>query len=159
MFHDWAFAQRGYGIVVLPTRGSLLVVEFNELLKRIASGAIQAEDRVISRVFTDGKRLRVGDLRVYGMVRSGEVPTADLPCRVPNGVLASGAKARALLRAIENGDDSEAAPNDTLLRAVSPPLPDEMLRAVKAALSPVSSEELLRPSLGPWDLPPYRKEE
>src|SRR5690242_2122373 len=102
MLFDRAFAPREYGVIVLQSNDeTVLALEFNEFLGRIASGAVQAEDIVVGRVFTDGRRKRVGALRLYAMIRSGAVPTEDLPRRAPGGVLAAGQAARTMLRAIE----------------------------------------------------------
>jgi hypothetical protein len=90
MLQDWAFAQKGEGVTVQTARGDVKVMEFNEFLGRIASGQIGPEDVVVSQVMTDGVRRRVGDLKLYGQVISGRFQTADLPRRVPGGVLAIG---------------------------------------------------------------------
>ena len=90
MLQDWAFAQKGQGLTVVTVRGDVTVLEFNEFLGRIASGQIGPDDVVVSQVMTDGIRRRVGDLKLYSQVISGRFQTADLPRRVPGGVLAIG---------------------------------------------------------------------
>ena len=90
MLQDWAFAQKGQGLTVVTVRGDVSVLEFNEFLGRIASGQIGPDDVVISQVMTDGIHRRVGDLKLYAQVISGRFQTADLPRRVPGGVLAIG---------------------------------------------------------------------
>jgi len=152
---DWAFAQRGYGVFALQSEGQVVVLEYNEFLRRIASGAIGPDDSVFSRVYTDGWRRRVGDLRIFAMIRSGNVRTDDLPLRTPNGVLASGDTARALLDALET-ERGGPAPNleeQTLLRA-SPGIEAEReaLELLHPAVSDslaVSKEESLRSAAGP----------
>ncbi len=104
MLQDWAFAQRGQGLIVQTVRGDIIVLEFNEFLGRIASGQIVAEDTVISHVMTDGQRRRVGDLRLYFQVRRGDIHTENLPRRVPGGVLAIGQEARERLLTVETGE-------------------------------------------------------
>ncbi|HZT43153.1 MAG TPA: hypothetical protein VFA07_13370 [Chthonomonadaceae bacterium] len=140
---DWALAKRGYGVIVLQA-SAVTVLEFNEFLGRIAHGHIQANDVVVTSVFTDGKRRRVGDLKLYAMARSGELRTEDLPRRVPGGVLATGEAARALLRAIEARIPGDA---ETLMRTASAPqpaaVPLEMLRAAACALTADPPTELL----------------
>ena len=146
---DWAFSKRGYGVIVLHADAAPIVLEFNELLRRIADGRVEAEDRIVARVFTDGKRRRVGDLRLFTLVRSGEVRTNDLPRRAPDGVLARGVAARALLQAIEGGPPADV---ETLLRATVPPaatgLARNHLRAAAEALMGDPPDELLRPLPG-----------
>lgn len=150
---DWAFSKRGYGVIVLHADAAPIVLEFNELLRRIADGRVEAEDSVVARVFTDGKRRRAGDLRVFALVRSGAVRTDDLPRRAPEGVLAKGAAARALLRAIEGAPAADA---EALLRAAAAPLAAgpalTLLRAAAEALTGDPPEELLRPL--PGESPP-----
>ncbi|MCW3099221.1 MAG: hypothetical protein JWL77_4839 [Chthonomonadaceae bacterium] len=90
MQQDWAFAQQGHGVTVRTARGDVFVLEFNEFLGRIASGRIGPDDVVVSQVMTDGVHRRVGDLKLYAQVVSGQVRTDDLPRRVPGGVLATG---------------------------------------------------------------------
>ena len=114
MLHDWAFAQKGQGLIVETARG-LIVLEFNEFLGRIASGQITADDVVISHVMTDGHRRRVGDLVLYSQVRSGFVRTEKLPRRVPGGVLATGLAAREHLRTVEAGGITARLPRTSLL--------------------------------------------
>ncbi|HZO91344.1 MAG TPA: hypothetical protein VFB38_23680 [Chthonomonadaceae bacterium] len=147
MLGDWAFAQRGYGLILIQADGTVIAVEFNEFLRRIASGAVQADDLVLSQVLTEGKRRRAGDLRLFAMVRSGQVRTEGLPLREPEGVLAVGAEARALIRALEGETTSDS---ETLLRAIAQAvpagLPGELLRAAAAALSGEPSDQLLRPA-------------
>ncbi len=146
MLPDWAFAQRGSGVIVLQPDATVTVLEYYEFLGRIADGRVRAEDQLVSALLTDGRRRRVGDLRVYAMVRSGEVRTEDLPPRVPNGVLATGAAAKRLLRAIERPWESEKE-SETLLRAVLGPVPaeppGEMLRTVAASPSNLPADQLL----------------
>lgn len=89
MLQDWAFAKKGQGLTVVTVRGDVTVLEFNEFLGRIASGQIGPDDVVVSQVMTDGIRRRVGDLKLYVQVTSGRFQTADLPRRVPGGVLAT----------------------------------------------------------------------
>lgn len=101
MSFDWGFAGRRSGIVVLGDDGTVIVLEFNEFLRRIASRAIGEEDRIVSGVFTDGLRRRVGDLRLFGLIRSGTVETETLPPSMTGGVLARGAEALAILRQVE----------------------------------------------------------
>lgn len=148
---DWALAKYGFGIIVLQAN-AITVLEFNEFLGRIAEGRIQANDVIVASVFTDGKRRRVGDLKIYAMVRSGELRTDDLPRRVPGGVLATGAAARALLHAIEANGPGDA---ETLVRAAAAPLPAavplELLRAAAAALSADLPTGLLHVLLPPED--------
>ena len=54
MLPDWFFARRGAGIVLLPsgqeTARQVVVLEFNEFLKRIASGAKRAPARQLVAV-------------------------------------------------------------------------------------------------------------
>lgn len=90
MLYDGLFARRGHGLIILKASAAPIVLEFNEFLKRIASGEIAAEDMVVASVFTDGERRRVGDLRVFEMVRSGLLKTETLPIRTPQGILATG---------------------------------------------------------------------
>lgn len=90
MQQDWAFAQQGHGVTVQTVRGDVIVLEFNEFLGRMASGLIGPDDVVASQVMTDGVQRRVGDLKLYAQVVSGQVRTEDLPRRVPGGVLATG---------------------------------------------------------------------
>ena len=104
MLHDWAFAQKGYGVIVQTARGDVTVLEFNEFLGRIASGQIGPEDIVVSQVMTDGIRRRVGDLKLYAQVTSGRVQTENLPRRVGDGVLATGQEAAEELQAIGKVD-------------------------------------------------------
>ena len=87
MLQDWAFAQKGSGIVVQTLRGERMVLEFNEFLGRIASERIGPDDYILSEVMTDGEWRRVGDLILYAQVVSGQVQTENLPRRVPGGVL------------------------------------------------------------------------
>src|SRR5262249_39359692 len=145
MFADWAFARHGCGVFVLQSEGQVTVFEFNEFLRRIAQGAIQAHDIVVGAVFTDGLRRRAGELHLFEMVRSGAVRTDDLPRRRAEGVLATGEAARALLRAVEKRPMRNA---DTLLRPALLPFgqPQEMLRAAAADLTSEPPEELPRPS-------------
>lgn len=98
MLQDWAFAQKGHGIIVQTARGDVTILEFNEFLGRIASGRIGPDDIVVSQVMTDGVRQRVGDLKLYTQVTSGKVQTESLPRRVPGGVLAAGPQAAAGFR-------------------------------------------------------------
>jgi hypothetical protein len=159
---DWAFAHYGNGVVVLHTNGTVIVLEFNEFLGRIASGVIGPEDWTVGRIFTDGQRRRVGDLRVYTLVRSGNVRTEDLPRRVPDGVLATGLAAREFLAALEGVPCASSDPNfETLLRAANAPLAlhlaRELLRAPLTSSS-MPPGELLRtagiresPALSLWD--------
>lgn len=88
MLQDWALAQKGQGITVQSVRGDVIVLEFNEFLGRIASGRISPDDIATSQVMTDGLPRRVGDLKLYAQVTSGQVQTAELPRREPGGVLA-----------------------------------------------------------------------
>jgi len=88
MLQDWAFAQKGQGITVYSQRGDIIVLEFNEFLGRIASGHIGPDDVIISQVMTDGAPRRVGDLKLYAQVISGQIQTENLPRRVAGGVLA-----------------------------------------------------------------------
>lgn len=145
MFSDWAFAQRGYGVLVIQTDGTVILVEFNEFLRRIANQSVQAEDFVISAVFTDGKRRRVGDLRLFGMVLSGQVATEKLPIRSENGILAEGAQARAVLHSWEGTSDRNA---ETLLRPASAPEIEtaDLLRPVSSSASSIPPEQLPRPA-------------
>ncbi len=109
MLQDWAFAQKGQGLIVETARG-LIVLEFNEFLGRIASGQISADDVVISHVMTDGHRRRVGDLILYAQVRSGFVRTETMPRRVPGGVLATGLAAQQRLLTVEAGGVESRSP-------------------------------------------------
>lgn len=104
MLQDWAFAQKGYGIIVQTVRGDVTVLEFNEFLGRIASGQIGPDDTIVSQVMTDGVRQRVGDLKLYVQVTSGRVQTESLPRRAPSGVLATGPAAAEELEAIGKVD-------------------------------------------------------
>jgi len=88
MLQDWAFAQKGQGITVHSLRGDVIVLEFNEFLGRIASGHVGPDDVIVSEVMTDGEPRRVGDLKLYAQVTSGQVQTENLPRRVAGGVLA-----------------------------------------------------------------------
>jgi hypothetical protein len=117
MLQDWAFAQKGHGIVVQTARGEVTVLEFNEFLGRIASGQVGPDDIIVSQVMTDGVRRRVGDLRLYAQVRSGQVQTESLPRRVPGGVLATGLEAREQLPPLQ----SEALPVVTAV-SLQPPV-------------------------------------
>ncbi len=87
MLQDWAFAQKGQGITVQTAQGEVTVLEFNEFLGRIASGQVSPNDLITSRVMTDGEWRRVGDLKLYTQVISGQVQTENLPRREPDGVL------------------------------------------------------------------------
>jgi hypothetical protein len=160
MLNDWAFAQRGSGVFILSVRGDVIVLEFNEFLGRIADGRIQDEDVVLSRVFTDGRRCRVGSLHVFALVRSGQVRTDDLPRREAGGVLATGEQARALLRQLEaeiSPGERKAHPEaEFLLRASTAPmgaLESELLRAAEAIPSSTPPEELPRPAGFPQERP------
>jgi hypothetical protein len=145
---DWAFAHLGYGVILIPAEGEVIVLEFNELLRRIANETALADDLVIGRVFTDGKRKRVGDLRIFELVRSGTVNLERLPASEVNGVLATGMRARNILRSLEGEPTLADDPDyETLLRAAQSPLAvqraKELLRsAAPARLTP--SDELLR---------------
>jgi hypothetical protein len=99
MLQDWAFAQQGQGITVYSVRGDVTVLEFNEFLGRIASGQIGPDDVAVSQVMTDGVQRRVGDLKLYAQVVSGQVPTETLPRRVPGGVLAASPNSHTPLQA------------------------------------------------------------
>lgn len=88
MLQDWAFAQKGEGVTVHSVRGDITVLEFNEFLGRIASGRIGPDDIAVSLVMTDGVPRRVGELKLYAQVVSGQVATESLPRREPGGVLA-----------------------------------------------------------------------
>lgn len=122
MLQDWAFAQKGYGIIVQTVRGDVTVLEFNEFLGRMASGQIGPDDVIVSQVMTDGARRRVGDLRLYTQVRSGQVQTESLPRRVPGGVLATGLDAAEELRPFQIAVDPIGA-------TVSTHLPGALLSA------------------------------
>jgi hypothetical protein len=148
MFEDWAFAQRGFGILVIQAENRVTLVEFNEFLRRIASGDVQADDHVLSTILTEGKKCRAGTLRLYEMVSSGQVQTDKLPLRSPNGILAEGEQARALLRAHEGTRDRDA---ETLLRpaSVSTHLQDQLLHPPQPVLSLTPPEQLPRPASPP----------
>ena len=115
---DWAFAQFGQGIVVMQAKRSPFVLEYNELLRWVAEGRIQAEDTVLSAILTNGKRQRAGDLRIFEAVRRGAIPTSDLPRRTSNGILAIGQLARDYLDLMEQSKGSE---RKELLRASDAP--------------------------------------
>lgn len=143
MYTDWALAKRGAGVFVLHTDGRVTLLEFNAFLQWIAAEAIQDDDLILSAVYTDGNKERAVDLRVYGMVRSGEVRTDDLPLHNPDGILAEGESARALLRATEAKPDPNAV---TLLRPASLESdPDALLLHPLQSASPdIPPEQLLR---------------
>lgn len=149
MRFTWSGLSRNQGVIVVSENGGAVVLEFNEFLGRIADQRIGANDTVISHTLTDSKRRRAGDLRLFGMVRSGKVRTDDLPRRYPEGVLASGATAYTILRALENRHDPDA---EHLLRSVSHPVPvilsHQMLRAATACLTD-PPDELPRPFTPP----------
>jgi hypothetical protein len=130
---DWALAKRAEGVLVLPAqndREAVVVLEFNEFLIRIARETIQADDSVVSPIFTEGRRRRVGDLRLYGMVRSGQVRTENMPLRYPDGLIAAGSAALALLPQYETDTSPDlTSPGATLLRPASDSKPrqDDLL--------------------------------
>lgn len=143
MFSDWAFARNEFGVLVIQPNNVVTLVEFNEFLRRIASGDVQAEDEILSSFYTNGQRQRAGDLRIFGMVRSGEARTENMLPHTPTGILAEGEKARALLRAWEGVRDRNA---ETLLRPASAPEieTDDLLRAASSPDPVLPPEELLR---------------
>ena len=143
MFTDWALAKRGSGVFVLHTDGRVTLLEFNAFLQWIAAEAIQDDDLILSAVYTDGNKERAVDLRVYGMVRAGEVRTDDLPLHTLDGVLAEGEHARVLLRSVEANPDPNAT---TLLRPASLESdPDaQLLHPLQSAASDLPPEQLLR---------------
>lgn len=100
--YDWAFAQRGYGVIVMKPDESVEALEFNEFVRRVENGRVSADDMVVSSVLTDGERRRVGDMRLYALIRSGRVPVHRLPQREQNGVIATGSEAERILRSAED---------------------------------------------------------
>lgn len=141
------------GIAVVEPSG-VIVLEFNEFLKRMACGVIRADTGIVGKILTGGYRKAASDLRLYSLVRSGQVATEDLPLRVTDGVLATGAEARAFLRAIERvrGPYLDARSDfGTLLRAVLTPVshlfPAEMLRPSHRRQEVERPEDLPRPCL------------
>jgi hypothetical protein len=156
MLSNRAFGQRGQGVFVARADGTVTALEFNAFLKRIAVQQVAPEDVVVSGVLTDGWRRRAGDLRLFALVRSGAVPTEDLPLHTPDGILAEGEPARAMLARIEQ---KPPPPSDaqTLLRAVLAPLTTlfarELLRSSQAVPPADSSDALLRPPASPPDAP------
>ena len=139
------------GVFVIRPDGTVILLEFNAFLQRVAGGEVQENDVVAAKVYTDGQRRRAGELRLFARVKSGAIRTDDLPLHTPQGVLAEGAQAQSLLNALETHSNPDF---ETLLRAAAPTaaLSAEMLRAVLPAVSPVSDVELLRPVVPP--LPP-----
>jgi hypothetical protein len=131
---DWAFARRGSGIAVIQG-DEVIVLELNELLRRMASSAVGKNDVVVSSVMTNGRRIRVGDLKLFALVRTGALDTGKLPPRDNGGVLATGASALGRLRQIE-----EALPNR---RQES----EYLLRAARGGATPRPASELLRAAI------------
>ena len=132
------------GVFVIRPDGTVMLLEFNAFLQRVASGEVQENDVVAAKVYTDGQRRRAGDLRLFARVKSGAMRTDDLPLHTPQGILAEGAQAQSLLNALEARSNPDF---ETLLRAAAPTAARsaEMLRAVLPAVSPASETDLLRP--------------
>ncbi len=154
------------GVFVLDERGEVVALEYNELLRRIASGIICADDIVVARILTDGRRRRAGDLRVFQPVRSGTIRADDLPRYFPQGVLAEGENARSLLQAME-GELQRGRPVEPasasrkeacqLLRAAAPPVLSGafLLRVAAAPFSDTPPDQLPRPAAPP-EAPPEK---
>jgi hypothetical protein len=149
MDEDWALARSGSGVLVRHAEdGSVVALEFNAFLRAIAAGTVREEDLVLSRVYTDGRIRRVGGLRMFLKVQSGEVQTGDLPIRTPGGVLLDGARAARIWRRLA-GDRRRSQEAGELLRPAIDPVgqvEDELLLRPAVPDGAVAGDNLLRPA-------------